>query len=180
MRNRWFVFGVLAFGGCSSNILPPSSEAKSKSLNPEAIDFSNWPKATKNPYLIAPAVAAACSSGATTVTARSLNLSPHSSPFIVVRVNPEAFADFLAKRPLAVGSIIIIEKHPDANGDNPPQAYTMMIKREPGYDPGHGDWEYADVRLEPEKKVSRGKIASCIACHDGKKNDDYLFRDYLK
>ena len=56
----------------------------------------------------------------------------------------------------------------------------MMIKREPGYDPGHGDWEYADVRLEPEKKVARGKIASCIACHDGKKNDDYLFRDYLK
>ena len=54
-----------------------------------------------------------------------------------------------------------------------------MIKRESGYDPAHGDWEYRYDRRWPEadKGVVWGKLASCIDCHA--RGTDYLFRPYL-
>lgn len=54
-----------------------------------------------------------------------------------------------------------------------------MIKREPGYDPQHGDWEYLYVVQKPEKKVTRGRLESCIKCHWQAKDRDYVFRNYL-
>lgn len=53
-----------------------------------------------------------------------------------------------------------------------------MVKREAGYDPGGGDWEYAYVSLVPEREVSRGRMARCANCHASAKSRDYLFRSY--
>jgi hypothetical protein len=60
-----------------------------------------------------------------------------------------------------------------------PHAYAAMIKREPGYDPAHGDWEYVYETFGEAAKVERGKLENCIACHKLAKDRDYLFRDYL-
>jgi hypothetical protein len=53
-----------------------------------------------------------------------------------------------------------------------------MVKREPGYDPAHGDWEY--VYAGADKAVTRGRLDSCIDCHFQVADKDYLFRTYLK
>ena len=54
------------------------------------------------------------------------------------------------------------------------------MKREAGYDPDYGDWEYFVknvYRGEPE--FTRGKLDTCIRCHEDAQGKDYLFRSYL-
>jgi hypothetical protein len=53
-----------------------------------------------------------------------------------------------------------------------------MIKREKGYDPEHGDWEY--FYFEDAAKVESGRIASCVACHAGAAATDYVFGSWAK
>ena len=90
--------------------------------------------------------------------------------------------NFKTGKPVPVGTVVIKEKHPVANSKAAPVAVAAMIKREPGYDPEHGDWEYAYEQLVPvaEQKVTHGKMENCINCHRIKKESDYLFRPYLE
>jgi hypothetical protein len=81
------------------------------------------------------------------------------------------------KKPLPVGATIVKEKYWNETGK--PTAWTAMIKREPGYDAEHGDWEYLYVELGDKSEVTRGKIKSCVQCHSIAKEKDYLFRTYL-
>ena len=48
-----------------------------------------------------------------------------------------------------------------------------MVKRAPGFDPAHGDWEY--FYFDDATKIESGRITSCIACHDAAKDTDYVF-----
>ena len=95
----------------------------------------------------------------------------------MVRTNPEAMEAFKARKVMPVGSVIVKEK---LSYEHKMMSYGAMIKREAGYDPEHGDWEYMYVDLQPERKVTRGKIESCINCHRIKHEQDYLFRPYLE
>lgn len=58
--------------------------------------------------------------------------------------------------------------------------YTVMRKREAGYDPEHGDWEYAVLEGRFHRVLSRGRIDSCIDCHQHYKETDHVTRAYLK
>jgi hypothetical protein len=53
-----------------------------------------------------------------------------------------------------------------------------MIKRPPGYDAAHGDWEY--FYFEDANKVESGKMNSCIQCHRGAAGTDYVFGDWKR
>jgi hypothetical protein len=48
-----------------------------------------------------------------------------------------------------------------------------MVKRSPGFDPAHGDWEY--LYFDDATKIESGRMTSCIACHEAAKNTDYIF-----
>lgn len=59
-----------------------------------------------------------------------------------------------------------------------------MIKREPGYDPKFGDWEY--FQSTPDGKlISRGnsqneQIAStCVSCHSNITDQDFVFATHF-
>lgn len=105
---------------------------------------------------------------------------PHKGYRITVRTNPAAFDDFKAFRPLATGSIVIKEKYYTA-GVNPgvPTEYMAMVKREPGYDPDNGDWEFAAVVRGPSVQTARGRLTSCAGCHAEVADKDHLFRNYV-
>jgi hypothetical protein len=62
------------------------------------------------------------------------------------------------------GSLLLKEKF-DRTKPEAPLLFTGMIKREPGYFPDGGDWEYFTLNGELTEVTSRGKLQTCAACH---------------
>jgi hypothetical protein len=73
---------------------------------------------------------------------------------------------------------VVKEKYADELASGPLHEYAAMLKREAGYDPDNGDWEYAYVTLAPDRKVVRGRLRECAGCHAAARDRDYLFRSY--
>jgi hypothetical protein len=162
---------VGALVGCQ--LEPEHPVAPPPQAGPLGIDYKDWPRVTEKPYQVKPAAAMLCAP----FTAFQ-DRGPHTDCAIVVRVNPLGLECFKSRKPVPVGTVVIKEKH--TNGQQ--VAVAAMIKREAGYDPDHGDWEYAFEKLGAgqERKVERGKLSSCIECHQGVRATDYLFRPYLR
>lgn len=102
---------------------------------------------------------------------------PHTSMYGMFYMNESAErtlrgSDEEASYP--VGSVIIKEKL-DLVPDQSPLTTGLagMIKREAGYDPDHGNWEYFIV--DDITPMRRGKLESCITCHTKVASSDYVF-----
>jgi hypothetical protein len=67
---------------------------------------------------------------------------PHAQRTIFMKVNPVGMEDFKAGKMVPVGTVVVKEKHTVWKPDTAAVALGAMIKREAGYDPQHGDWEY--------------------------------------
>lgn len=76
------------------------------------------------------------------------------------------------------GSVIIKEKLPLSNSTTP-ELLTVMVKREPGYNPESGDWEYMVFDGTGQTVQARGKLENCQSCHVMEKDTDYVSRSYL-
>lgn len=57
--------------------------------------------------------------------------------------------------------------------------YTVMRKMPKGYDADHGDWEYSVIDGATHQIQARGRIDSCIGCHDDYRSTDFVTREYL-
>lgn len=149
-----------------------SAETADVSFTPGSAE---WPAVTDKPILVNPLMTMQC------LRPTVERHGPHLKPAIVVRTNPEAFDAFCAKQsPMPVGTVVLKEKHENENASDRANEFGAMIKRAPGYDPEHGDWEYVYGSILPKLTLERGKLANCIACHDAyAKKNDYLFRSYL-
>ncbi|HEY9509035.1 MAG TPA: cytochrome P460 family protein [Verrucomicrobiae bacterium] len=95
-------------------------------------------------------------------------------------MNNQAAAAFRTNAPrFPVGAVIVKQKTVNGYTGNDGKRVVQdngvggMIKRAPGFDPKHGDWEY--FYFENPKKIENGRIASCVKCHDSAKNKDYVF-----
>ena len=80
-----------------------------------------------------------------------------------------------------VGSVIVKEKYAGPKTVTPDLvAIGMMIKRSPGFDSAHGDWDYA--YYEPALGIvqTAEQSAYCANCHAGAAATDYVFVDGLK
>jgi hypothetical protein len=181
MRRRLTLYGFIAVAGCSASA--PQSDSALSSVEGD-IDFVSWPSATSDARPINPIMDMTCE-GANAefkalMRAEEKRRGPHYQPAVIIRTNPEAITNFKAGRsPMPAGTVVVKEKHQTEFAWDPPDEYGAMVKREAGYDPDHGDWEYLYVVRSPEKKVSRGRMQSCIDCHSIAKDTDYLFRTYL-
>jgi hypothetical protein len=97
--------------------------------------------------------------------------------------NPAAVEGIAARGApaFAAGSVIVKEKYaelPDSEADL--VAIGLMIKREPGFNPARGDWDYA--YFEPELGVVQTEEQSvyCAGCHSGASATDHVYVDGLK
>lgn len=77
-----------------------------------------------------------------------------------------------------VGTIIVKWKFDKKEGGSPELA-TIMRKMPPGYAEQHGDWEFAVVNSDASQVLARGRIDSCMNCHDNYKTTGYVTREYL-
>lgn len=82
------------------------------------------------------------------------------------------------------GTVVLKENFAASSGTpDAPLSVTMMIKREPGYDPENGDWEY--VQFDKNGQVMlRGNAKdpavnqACASCHINIADRDYIFANY--
>ena len=95
----------------------------------------------------------------------------------VVYANDLAREAITSKAPLTypVGSIIVREKLPYAEGDPKPQLLAVMIKRAHGFNPKGGDWEFLIADGAMTKIQQRQKKGSCLECHAAQRARDYVF-----
>jgi Cytochrome P460 len=97
---------------------------------------------------------------------------------IQVYVTPESFASFVneeAKFP--VGTIILKEKFPTMDA-KAAELYTGMLKREKGYNPKAGDWEFFVLTGDRNAVTARGRIDSCMDCHQQYAKSDFVTKRY--
>ena len=106
---------------------------------------------------------------------------PHAYARIQVYMSASAADAFRQhKGAYPPGSVIIKEKALGSyqedfasTGPRAKEGVGGMIKRAPGYDPDHGDWEY--FYFEDPSKIEAGKISSCVTCHAGAAETDHVF-----
>jgi len=137
-------------------------------------DYRSWTRATSEPYPTTPVVNALCQ------PATAAPVSPHAGAFIDVYVN-EAGRDAMSRPdagPFPVGTVIVKEKRPTAT-DSEPTLLTVMVKRDPGYDPKVGDWEFGVLDGAGTAVEERGRLEHCATCHATKASTDFVFRSYL-
>jgi hypothetical protein len=75
------------------------------------------------------------------------------------------------------GATVLKEKFSDAAGTKT-ELFTGMVKREAGYNPECGDWEFFTLPGDASKISAGGKIQNCMECHVEYKNQDYVTRLY--
>jgi Cytochrome P460 len=137
--------------------------------------YRTWTLVNPVPVKMDPAVAALC---AAIIPRPSVN--PHQNKFISVYVNGAGQrAMMTALAPVfPQGSMIVKEKL--SGRDSPePELLTAMLKREKGYNPESGDWEYLVLDGSASKIVERGRLASCSGCHAAYSRTDFVTRLYL-
>jgi hypothetical protein len=110
---------------------------------------------------------------------KSLGISdPHIKKYVHVYVSPDGQSAMQTRAGIfPVGSIVLKEKFSDATGTNT-ELFTGMVKREAGYSPECGNWEFFTLPADASKISGRGKIQDCMECHEEYKNSDYVTKAY--
>ena len=153
------------------------SQEPARSSGPDNIaGYRQWTRVNPKPAMIAAQVAQLCAPA----SAPNPN-GPHGpDKYITVYVNDIGrHAMMEEKEPhFPQGSVIVKEKLTTARSATP-ELLTVMIKRERGYNPESGDWEYMIVAGDGLTVQERGKLENCQSCHLMDKNTDYVSRAYL-
>jgi hypothetical protein len=141
--------------------------------------YKTWTRVNPVPAVLPSRVARMCF----TPTAEQIKReedNPHNDKFITVYVNDigrHAMTEMKVSR-FPKGSVIVKEKLA-AKDSSSPELLTVMIKREAGYNPENGDWEYMGLDGSAKTVQARGKLEKCQACHRTVSHNDYVFREYL-
>lgn len=138
--------------------------------------YKRWLRVNPQPALVSAQTAALCAPASLPNPS-----TPHGpDKYITVYVNDIGrHAMMEEKEPhFPQGSVIVKEKLTTPTSTTP-ELLTVMFKREPGYNPESGDWEYMVVDGTGQTVQARGKLENCQACHVMDKNKDYVSRAYL-
>jgi Cytochrome P460 len=141
--------------------------------------YKDWTRVNPIPDLFASRIALQCAAP-TAEQSKMEEGNPHRDKFIVVYVNDIGKHAMMEEKVPAfpLGSVIVKEKLPSKDSSEP-ELLTAMRKREPGYNPGNGDWEYFALDGSGKSVKARGKLESCQACHMMVKDTDFVSRNYL-
>lgn|SRR5687767_4702087 len=148
----------------------------------ELKDTKVWNKVNAEPYRISVAVDLLCGMPNAKAYEPYRKENPHAASFITVYVNNTGRDAMFAKevQTFPQGSMIVKEKIGTRFEGSKPLVYTIMRKREPGFNPDLGDWEFAVVGPNGKDIQGRGKLANCQSCHKPKRDSDFVFRSYVK
>jgi hypothetical protein len=183
IKSCFILLGAILFGGERADGLAQNSNEPAIPFDAAKLrDQSLWTRVNKEPYYIASKFDLQCRLPTREDYEAERKRNPHASTFITVYVNPVGKESMLSVKsvPFPQGSVIIKEKRERGPEPGAPLLYTLMIKREPGYNPPAGDWEFAVASGENGRIQARGKIENCTTCHLEKSGQDYVFRPYVE
>lgn len=170
---------LIAFNGASRKLPVSASISAQQNDDPEQVltrlsNYKTWRLVNPSPIKMEPAVAALCA------PAFPRPANPHQNKFISVYVNDVGQQAMMTERnpEFPQGSLIVKEKLSNRESQAP-ELLTVMLKRERGYDPRRGDWEYMMLDGSASKIVERGRLASCSSCHVAYSATDFVTRRYL-
>ncbi len=173
---------ITAFDDASEMLPVSSSISAEKCDEPEGVltrlsKYRTWRLVNPSPVKMEPDVAALC---AAPPPAHPRPASPHRNKFISVYVNDVGQRAMMTERhpEFPQGSLIVKEKLGNKESQAP-ELLTVMLKREHGYNPKNGDWEYMVLDGAASKIVERGRMASCSSCHAAYSDTDFVTRIYL-
>jgi hypothetical protein len=67
---------------------------------------------------------------------------------------------------LAAGAVVVKEVYADLECDPASVDHWVAMKKEPGFDPTHGNWHWQEVSADRTLRTD-GAEAACIQCHTG-------------
>ena len=140
-------------------------------------DYRHWTRVNPKPELVAAFNATACAAPMVTAAPGS----PHGpGKYITVYVNETGRHAMMEEQSprFPQGSIVVKEKLTTAESATP-ELLTVMYKREAGFNPDSGDWEYLVFDGAGKSIQARGKLENCQACHKMDQESDYISRSYL-
>ena len=159
--------------------LPVSASATAASAEPEDVlarlsKYRTWTLVNPMPVNMDPVVATLCA------PALPRPANPHRNKFISVYVNDLGQRAMMTERSpeFPQGSMIVKAKLSNKESQAP-ELLTAMLKREKGYNPESGDWEYLVLNGAASKVLERGRLASCSSCHAAYSGTDFVTRQYL-
>jgi hypothetical protein len=142
----------------------------------EVAGYKNWTKVNDKPQIMWSEVAALCRMP----TEREIENDIHNNKYINVYVNSLGKDEMMTKKkPLFPQGTIIVKEKLSTPDSKTPELLTVMIKRDKGYNPENGDWEYMTLNGGATEISARGKLVSCQRCHAADKSTDYVSRKYL-
>lgn len=178
----WIAFFLVRIISSNGLHAAPDSFLAEAALNEtrfvqEVRDYKNWTRVNPRPVNMDAAVAQLC---AAPTGPRAASNNPHIQKFITVYVNETGRRAMMEERApnFPQGSIIVKEKL-SAPDSTEPELLTVMIKREKGFNPESGDWEYMVTNGAGTQVQARGRLSSCQACHEMNKETDFVNRNYL-
>ena len=141
--------------------------------------YKGWTRVNREPQNIPSRIAIQCAMP----TREQLSWeeqNPHRDKFVVVYVNSIGRHAMMEQKwpRFPVGSVIVKEKLSTKDSTSP-ELLTVMKKREAGYDPGKGDWEYFVFDGAGREMKASGKLEKCQGCHLDEAHTDYVSRRYI-
>ena len=178
------VLMAIAAAGCSfpSAATPAPAPASSPAVATVAAEYQSYRKMTDREVLVDPQFATLCIGASQQLVERAReSKGPHAHSAILVFMNSGAAEAFAAGNRLYPEGAVIVKRKmrlpvrgtPDHAVRSQAHGVGGMVKRAPGFDPPHGDWEY--FYFEDPAQIESGRIASCVTCHAGAKRTDHVF-----
>jgi hypothetical protein len=165
---------VLLSSVIACSITPASARQTQADRQPTlaeiAVAYPSYQKITESPVQVNVELMLQCApTRPEQLEAARAEHGPHARASILVFMNDAAARVFAARSgTYPVGSVIVKHKTISASF-----GVGGMVKRAPGFDPAHGDWEY--FYFEDPAKIDGGRISTCIECHASAKRTDYVF-----
>ena len=170
-RSMYVCFAAFCFAAVTW-----AAPEESQSLSRIVAKLGSLPRVTETPHRMADSTAALCK----IVYNTNIHEGAGDPAYCHVHVTENAKTTLLSgEGSYPVGSVIVKAKLENEKSREA-TLYTVMRKREAGYDAEHGDWEYAVLDGRTKRIQSRGRIDSCIDCHQQYESTDFVTRAYLK
>jgi hypothetical protein len=163
----------------SSEVLVRTGESPSSKV---IAGYKNWTQVNTVPHLVSSQLSGQCAAP-TALQLSMENKNPHLNKFVLVYVNDIGKAPMMEQKVpvFPEGSVIVKEKWLSKVRVNSalPELLTVMRKREAGYDPARGNWEYLVFDGAGQTLQASGKLENCQSCHIQQQATDYVSRSYL-